>query len=88
MSAVDSLTMAAEAATILQTVLTVVPPGRRRRWSGRRQRWHAYLAFQQAALDVGTWAAYLPVVELGVPAEQPCVRKLECISFAQLRTLR
>jgi hypothetical protein len=69
MSAMDSLTVAAEAATILQTVLAVVPPGRRRRWSGRRQREHAYLAFQRAALDVGTWAAYLPVVELVAPTK-------------------
>jgi hypothetical protein len=47
----------------------VVPLGRRRRWSGRRQRECAYLAFQHAALDVGTRAAYLPVVELLAPTK-------------------
>jgi hypothetical protein len=63
MSAVDSLGVAASAATILQTALALVRPGRRRRWSGRRDRERAYLAFQRAALDVGTWAAYLPTME-------------------------
>lgn len=64
MSAADSLGVAASAATIIQTALELVPPGRRRRWSGRHERKDAYLAFQRAALDVGTWAAYLPTLEL------------------------
>jgi hypothetical protein len=64
MSAADSLGVAASAATIIQTALELVPPGRRRFWSGRGERERAYLTFQRAALDVGTWAAYLPTLEL------------------------
>jgi hypothetical protein len=64
MSALDSLGVAASAATIIQAALELAPPGRRRRWSGRGERERAYLAFQRAALDVGTWAAYLPTMEL------------------------
>jgi hypothetical protein len=64
MSTADSLGVAASAATIIQTALQLVPPGRRRRWSGRQERQVAYLAFQRAALDAGTWAAYLPTLEL------------------------
>jgi hypothetical protein len=63
MGAMDTLGVAASAATILQTALALAPPGRRR-WSGRRERERAYLNFQRAALDVGTWAAYLPTMEL------------------------
>jgi hypothetical protein len=64
MSALDSLGVAASAATIIQAALELAPPGRRRRWSGRGERERAYLAFQRTALDVGTWAAYLPTMEL------------------------
>jgi hypothetical protein len=53
MSAMDTICVAASAATILQTALALAPPGRRR-WSGRRERERAYLNFQRAALDVGT----------------------------------